>query len=135
MCVKLQTVCEITQCAQNYTYSIGRNPLSWTIFLHSRRGQRGWLISAPNLLEKDTKKLDQKPCFRVKMLVLGGFRVNGATLVSGGIFLPKNLVWFEILAIFGEIILSSHFRSSNTNSIFNQYSNCEYTGLLHVFDA
>ena len=25
MCVKLHTVCEITQCAQNYTYSIGRN--------------------------------------------------------------------------------------------------------------
>ena len=25
MCVILHTVCEITQCAQNYTYSIGKN--------------------------------------------------------------------------------------------------------------
>ena len=44
-CVKLHTVCEITQCAQNYTYSIGKNS-SHLKFLHWRRGQRGWLISA-----------------------------------------------------------------------------------------
>ena len=25
VCVKLHTVCEITQCAQSYTYSIGKN--------------------------------------------------------------------------------------------------------------
>ena len=45
VCVTLHTVCEITQCAQKYTYSIGKNPLSWKI-LHWRRGQRGRLISA-----------------------------------------------------------------------------------------
>ena len=47
MCVKLHTVFEITQCAQNYIYSIGKIPLSWKI-LHSRRWQRWRLISAVN---------------------------------------------------------------------------------------
>ena len=44
VCVNLHTMCEIAQCAQNYTYSIGKKS-SQLKMSHWRRGQRGRLIS------------------------------------------------------------------------------------------